>query len=73
MQEKLPMHSQYLNAEESAFLPFLLRMDYASMHLFRFNRQQRARVLDLLIEYYRMHIPEFPEMKSLDVLRTVFS
>lgn len=72
MVERLPMHNQYLNAEESAFLPFLLRMDYASMHLFRFNRQQRARVLDLLIEYYRVHIPEFPELKSLDVLRTVF-
>jgi len=69
----LPMHNQYLNTEESAFLPFLLRMDYASMHLFRFNRQQRAKVLDTLIDYYRVHIPEFPEMKSLDVLRTVFA
>jgi DNA repair protein RecO (recombination protein O) len=69
----LPSHGQYLNAEESAFLPFLLRMDYATMHLFRFNRQQRARVLDVLVDYYRMHIPEFPELKSLDVLRTVFS
>ena len=69
----IPVHGQYLNAEESAFLPLLLRMDYASMHLFRFNRQQRARVLDVLVDYYRMHIPEFSELKSLDVLRTVFS
>lgn len=71
--ERLPFHNQYLNTEESAFLPFLLRMDYVSMHLYRFDRQQRARVLDKLIDYYRIHIPEFPEMKSLDVLRTVFS
>jgi len=69
----LPSHGQYLNAEESAFLPRLLRMDYATMHLFRFNREQRARVLDVLVDYYRLHIPEFPELKSLDVLRTVFS
>lgn len=73
MDNRLPSHGQYLNAEESAFLPLLLRMDYASMHLFRFNRQQRSRVLNVLVDYYRMHIPEFPEMKSLDVLRTVFS
>jgi DNA repair protein RecO (recombination protein O) len=73
MDNILPSHGQYLNAEESAFLPLLLRMDYASMHLFRFNRQQRSRVLNVLVDYYRMHIPEFPEMKSLDVLRTVFS
>lgn len=69
----LPAHGQYLDAKESALLPRLLRMDYATMHLFRFNRQQRARVLDALVDYYRMHIPEFPELKSLDVLRTVFS
>ncbi|MBR4645046.1 MAG: DNA repair protein RecO [Bacteroidaceae bacterium] len=69
----LPAHGQYLSVEESAYLPFLLRMDYATMHLFRFDRQQRARVLDMLVDYYRMHIPEFPELKSLDVLRTVFS
>lgn len=68
-----PVHGQYLDSKESAFLPRLLRMDYATMHLFRFNRQQRARVLDALVDYYRMHIPEFPELKSLDVLRTVFS
>ena len=66
-------HGQYLDGEESAFLPKLLRMDYATMHLFRFNRQQKSRVLDILVDYYRMHIPEFPELKSLDVLRTVFS
>lgn len=69
----LPVHGQYLDYEESAFLPRLLRMDYPTMHVFRFSRQQRTRVLDALVEYYRMHIPEFPELKSLDVLRTVFS
>jgi len=73
MVERMPSHNQYLNPEESFFLPYLIRMDYATMHLFRFNRQQRARVLDLMVDYYRMHIPEFPELKSLDVLRTVFS
>lgn len=69
----LPSHGQYLSTEESVLLPFLLRMDYATMHLFRFTRQQRARVLSVLLDYYRMHIPEFPELKSLDVLRTIFS
>ncbi|MBO7067726.1 MAG: DNA repair protein RecO [Bacteroidaceae bacterium] len=73
MVNSLPAHGQYLNGEESAFLPLLLRINYATMHLLRFSRQQRTHVLDMLVDYYRMHIPEFPEMKSLDVLRTVFS
>lgn len=73
MTDNLPFHNQYLSTGESAFLPLLLRMDYASMHLFRFSREQRSLVLDKLTDYYRMHIPEFPELKSLDVLRAVFS
>jgi DNA repair protein RecO (recombination protein O) len=73
MINSLPAHGQYLSSEESVFLPRLLRMDYSTIHLFRFNRQQRARILDALVDYYRMHIPEIPELKSLDVLRTVFS
>jgi DNA repair protein RecO (recombination protein O) len=73
MVSELPANGLCLSAEESSFMPFLLRMDYATMHLFRFNRQQRARVLDALLDYYRIHIPEFPELKSLDVLRTLFS
>ncbi len=68
-----PVHGQYLKEDESAFLPLLLRMDYATMHLFKFSRLQRVRILEVLIDYYRMHIPEFPELKSLDVLRTVYS
>jgi DNA repair protein RecO (recombination protein O) len=73
MADSLPLHGQYLDATESAYVLSLLRMDYATMHLFRFSRTERARVLAVLIKYYRIHIPEFPEMKSLDVLRTVFS
>jgi len=73
MTDTLPLHNQYLDVTDSSFIPLLLRMDYSTMHLFRFNRQQRARVLDVLMDYYRMHIPEFPEMKSLDVLRTIYS
>lgn len=73
MCDTLPRHGQYLSADESKFVPTLLRMDFHTLHLFRFTRAQRNRLLDVLLEYYRMHIPEIPELKSLPVLREVLS
>lgn len=73
MSTVLPPHGMYLEANEAAMIPLLLRMDYNTMHLFKLNRVQRGRILDVLITYYRTHVPEYPELKSLDVLREVFS
>ncbi|MBQ7179978.1 MAG: DNA repair protein RecO [Bacteroidaceae bacterium] len=71
MTDVVPMHSAWLSPEESALTPLLLRMDFHTMHLFRLNREQRRRILDVLTDYYRLHVPEFPELKSLEILREV--
>ena len=68
-----PLHPYYIGAEEAAFIPLLMRMNYETMHLFRFTREQRSRLLEVLNEYYRLHVPNFPKLKSLEVLRQVFS
>jgi DNA repair protein RecO (recombination protein O) len=47
-------------------------MDYATMHLFRLGRADRNRILEILILYYRLHIPQFPELRSLPVLQELF-
>jgi len=68
-----PVHGHALSPDDAAWLPKLLRMQYQSMHLFRFNGAQRSRLLQFVCDYYRLHVPEFSELKSLDVLREVFS
>lgn len=67
-----PLHRNFLMPEEARHIALMMRMDYATMHLFRFSRQQRQRVLDILIDYYRLHLPTFPELKSIAVLRELF-
>ena len=47
-------------------------MNFSTMHLFRFSRAQRNRILDVLIDYYRLHLAAMPELNSPDVLRTLF-
>lgn len=70
--EALPVHGQYLSPEESSFMFKLLKMNYATMHRVHLDRRQRGIILRMLNNYYRVHIPDFPELKSLDVLRELF-
>lgn len=66
-----PLHNHCLRDEDAAWVPKFLRMNYATMRRFKMSRQQRNYALDILCQYYRLHIPDFPEIKSLDVLKEV--
>ena len=37
------------------------------------NRAQRNTILEGLITYYRLHVPEFPELQSVEILREIFA
>ena len=66
------MHAHLLEGEEASVFANLLRMNFSTRHLFRFSRAQRNRILDVLIDYYRLHLAAMPELNSPDVLRTLF-
>lgn len=68
-----PPHHDYLMPQEAAHIGLLMRMDYPSMHLFRLSRSQRNRILELLLLFYRLHLPDFPELRSVAVLHDLFS
>lgn len=69
----LPMTGQsFLKPDEAYRINTLMRMNYNNMHLFAMNRNQRNRCIEILLSYYRIHLPEFPELKSVEVLREVF-
>lgn len=67
-----PFHSAYLEEKEAALVPLMMRMRYDTMHKFVFSRVQRNRYLVIINDYYRLHIPDFPELKSWEVLKEVF-
>ena len=68
-----PFHHACLEPREAALIPLFMRMNYDSMRFFAMNRRERDRYAEVLEAYYRLHVPEFPELKSLDVLREVFA
>ena len=70
---QVPTHRDFLQPDDSRRIHTLMRMDFSTMHLYRLNRQDRNRIVDVLLQYYRLHIPQFPELKSLSVLQELWS
>ena len=68
-----PTHRDFLMPQEASRIHILMRMDFYTMHLFRLSRAERNRILEILLLYYRLHLPAFPELKSVEVLRELYS
>ena len=61
-----------LSQEDSRFLDSLLRMSYENMALYSFTRRERVLILNKILDYYRLHLPYLPELKSLPILQALF-
>lgn len=68
-----PLHHDRLAPDEARKVNLLLRMNLATMHLFRMTRAERNRMTEIIIRYYELHLPDFHELKSLDVVKEIFS
>lgn len=68
-----PLHRDFLQSEDAERMHNLLRISYPTMHLFRMTRDERRRCLDIIIMYYRLHLPSIPEIKSLSIMQEIFS
>ena len=67
-----PLHSHYLLADVSEKLMEILDCDYSNMQETALSRATRAKLLTSIVEYYRLHIPEFHGLHSLAVLQSLF-
>jgi DNA repair protein recO len=68
----IPLHTDYLLPAEATAIHQLIRMDYENMHLFRLSRVDRNRIANLILRYYRIHVPNMPALNSLQVLSDLF-
>ena len=68
-----PLHDHYINKDLTQLFASLLKLDLDDSDALKIGRATRNQILDLLIQYYQLHIPEFGNLKSLDVLRELFS
>ena len=69
----VPTHSHFLVPEEAGKIALLMRLSYKTMHLCAMSRVERNRCTEVILEYYRLHVPGFPQLKSFDVLKELFA
>lgn len=70
--DRQPSHNHFINSIDSFALSRLARISYENMHLFRFTQQDRINIINRILEYYRIHLGDFPAIKSLEVLHELF-
>ncbi len=66
----LPASDYILDLNESKHLRLFARMNYRNLYLFKYNRYDRGRILNRLMQYYQLHIPSFRSLKSINILRS---
>ena len=62
----------YFDLRQSCFCSELPIHCDPTMYLFQLSHRDRNRLLEVAIKYYRLHLPNFPELKSLAVLQAVY-
>jgi len=62
----------HLPPREAQVIHLLSRMTFANMGVFRFSRDERNRMLDVIIGYYRLHNAAIGTLRSPDILKQLF-
>lgn len=65
-------HPYYLNSISAEYLYRLLQTDFTTLGSLKLNSTEKSIMLDILLAYLKLHVPEIGEIKSLEVLRTLF-
>ncbi|MEG1616043.1 MAG: recombination protein O N-terminal domain-containing protein [Bacteroidales bacterium] len=65
-------HPYYLEPTQATLLHAVLLLEYGDLASFGLNREQRGFILDVLVAYFRLHLPDLKEIKSLEILKSLF-
>ena len=69
----MPLHTDFLNAADAGHLYNLMRMNFDTMKLFKLSHDDRNRITEIVLRYYKLHLPNMPELQRFDILREVFA
>lgn len=66
------LHPFYLNATSAAWFCKMIDTRFDEMEQLKLNHQQRAALLDMQLAFLGQHIPEMGQLKSVEVLKSLF-
>lgn len=67
-----PTHKDTLSPHESETMALLFRISLHNWHLYRLSRQNRQRIISLLLKYYSLHFPGTSTLNSPEILSEIF-
>ena len=62
-----------VTGENLTYLKALLGINFEGLDTLKFNGSVRQSILDVLIQYFELHLPGFNKPKSLAILKSVFA
>ena len=68
-----PVHGNYANEEITNILAAFFVSSYDSISKISLTGKMRNEVLETLVRFYSLHLPGLNKIKSLDILKEVFS
>lgn len=67
-----PPHNAWLSSGDSHIFACLMRCHFDNMDGLSLEHSKRVELLHYLLDYYRLHLSDFPTIKSLDILQECF-
>lgn len=68
-----PDHTYYIDGQPLDALEELSLLDYPQLAEFNYPRNIRLSLLDKLLDFFKIHMPEMTELKSVKVLHEIMS
>ena len=68
-----PAHPQFVNKEATVFFQTLASLKVGELGTLKISRNMRDYLLSKMVDYYQLHFDNLGKIKSLDVLKQVFS
>ena len=65
-------HAHFINENLSKILKNLLQTGWHRSHEVKITREERRQLLTDLLNFYRLHLDNFPEINSLKILQEIF-
>lgn len=68
-----PVHGQYSDQDNSAILSEIFESSFESVGSISLSGAKRNEILEEMLKYFYVHMPGLSRLKSLDILKEVFS
>lgn len=67
-----PLHLHFLDGETLETFKAIFELNYDCLDRLVMNRKQRVDALNNLVEYFRLHLPDFHSLQSIEVMQKLW-